>query len=271
MKYIDVKKIRDLPGRRIEAADTFAFRCHRAIACFNRCCRNLNLFLYPYDVLRLKNALGISSDQFLDQYVDVVRRSGNFFPEVLLRMSENDDKTCPFMRDSGCAVYPDRPDTCRLFPVEQGVLYDSAEKKDQPIYFFRPPDFCLGPDESTQWTASGWAKDQETEIYHQMTIRWAELKRLFQTDPWGPEGPQGAKAKMTFMAAYNLDRFRDFVFTSSFLKRYKVKSEILKKIKASDLELLKFGFDWIRYYLWGIQSKKIRPRQARRTGNPAVR
>ena len=246
MKYIDIKKIEKLPGRRIEAGDTFSFRCYREIACFNRCCRNLNLFLYPYDVLRLKNALGVSSDQFLDRYVDVVLRPDNFFPEVLLRMSENNKKTCPFMLDSGCAVYPDRPDTCRLFPVEQGVLYDTAGEKDQAIYFFRPPDFCLGP--------------YETEMYHKMMIRWTELKRRFQIDPWGVEGPQGPKAKMAFMAAYNIDRFRDFVFTSSFLKRYKVKSEILKKIKNDDENLLKFGFDWVKFYLWGIKTKKFRPR-----------
>jgi Fe-S-cluster containining protein len=260
MKYIDIKKIEELPGSRLEPDDTFSFRCYPEIACFNRCCRNLNLFLYPYDVLRLKNALGISSDQFLDRYVDVVLRSDNFFPEVLLRMSENKEKTCPFMLDAGCAVYADRPDTCRLFPMEQGILYAAAGEKDRVVYFFRPPDFCRGPDESTQWTAARWAKDQQTETYQQMTIRWAELKRLFQTDPWGAEGPQGAKAKMTFMAAYNLDRFRDFVFNSSFLKRYKVKADILKKIKNEDKHLLQFSFDWIKFYLWGIKTKRFRQR-----------
>jgi Fe-S-cluster containining protein len=190
----------------------------------------------------------------------VVLRSDNFFPDVLLRMSENKEKTCPYLVDAGCAVYQDRPDTCRLFPMEQGVLYGAAGKNDQAIYFFRPPDFCLGPYESNRWTASQWAMDQETGIYQKMTIRWAELKRLFQTDPWGSEGPQGSRAKMAFMATYNIDRFRDFVFTSSFLKRYKVKSEILKKIKIDDGELLKFGFDWVKFYLWGIKTKKFRPR-----------
>jgi uncharacterized protein len=260
MKYVDIKKIEKLPGRRLKPDETFSFHCHPEIACFNRCCRNLNLFLFPYDVLRLKTALGISSDQFLDRYVDVVLRSDNFFPEVLLRMSENHEKTCPFVLDAGCAVYADRPDTCRLFPIEQGVLYDAAGQKDQVIYFFRPPNFCRGAYESNPWTASRWANDQQTEIYHKMTIRWAELKRRFQTDPWGAEGPQGPKAKMAFMAAYNIDRFRDFVFNSSFLKRYKVKTAILKKIKNDDKDLLQFGFDWIKFYLWGIKTKKFRPR-----------
>jgi uncharacterized protein len=50
------------------------------------------------------------------------------------------------------------------------------------------------------------------------------------------------------------------VFTSSFLKRYKVKAAILEKIKNEDTRLLQFGFDWIKFYLWGIKTKKFRPR-----------
>jgi hypothetical protein len=65
---------------------------------------------------------------------------------------------------------------------------------------------------------------------------------------------------MAFMATYNLDRFREFVFNSSFLKRYKVKSAVLKKIQADDAELLKFGMDWVQRFLWDIKTKKIRLR-----------
>jgi len=93
-----------------------------------------------------------------------------------------------------------------------------------------------------------------------MTRRWAGLKRLFQKDPWGFEGSQGPKAKMAFMATYNIDRFRDFVFQSSFLKRYRIKSAILKKLKTDDVQLLKFGFEWVKVFVWGLKSKQIRLR-----------
>jgi hypothetical protein len=144
--------------------------------------------------------------------------------------------------------------------MEYGVIYDAAIKKDKLVYFFRPPDFCLGPDENEEWNVSSWTQDQDAVLYQKMTMRWTELKRLFQGDPWGTEGPEGPKAKMAFMATYNIDRFREFVFNSSFTKRYKVKSAILKKIQNDDGELLKFGFDWVKLFLWGIKSKKIRPR-----------
>jgi hypothetical protein len=93
-----------------------------------------------------------------------------------------------------------------------------------------------------------------------MTTRWAEVKRLFQDDPWGFEGPEGPKARMAFMATYNIDRFRDFIFQSSFFKRYKIKSALLKKLKTDDVQLLKFGFEWVKFFIWGIKSKNIRVR-----------
>ena len=258
MKYIDDKDLDRVPGRRLAAGDTFCFRCHPEIACFNRCCRNLNLFLYPYDVMRLKNCLQIDSDEFIERHVDVVLREGHYFPEVLLRMAENQERTCPFLSAGGCSVYAHRPDTCRTFPVEQGALFDADSGKSTPVYYFRPPDFCLGPREEQQWTVDSWTQDQEAERYHRMTRRWAEIRRLFQNDPWGVEGPQGAKARMAFMAAYNLDRFRDFLFASTFFKRYRVKPELKRKLRTSDQELMVFGFEWIKFFVWGIQSKQIR-------------
>jgi len=260
LKPIEIEEIDKLPGIRIKEDDSFSFRCHLGVACFNRCCRNLTLFLYPYDVLRLKQSLEMTSDAFLDKYVDIVMRPTNFFPEVLLRMADNPEKTCPFVIESGCAVYHHRPGTCRTFPVEHGILYDASLKKDRPVFFFRPPDFCLGQYEDQKRTIPDWIEDQEAAQYHQMTIRWSEIKRLFQNDPWGFEGPEGPRAKMAFMATYNIDQFRDFVFQSSFLKRYQIKSTLRKKLKTNELALLKFGLEWVKVFIWGMNSTQIRQR-----------
>jgi hypothetical protein len=65
---------------------------------------------------------------------------------------------------------------------------------------------------------------------------------------------------MAFMTVYNLDPFRQFIFKSSFLSRYRVKTLDLKKIRTDDYQLLLFGFEWIKLFIWGQPSKKIRPR-----------
>lgn len=260
MKYIDEKDRAALLAQVLETGETFSFECHDGLSCFTRCCRNLNLFLYPYDVLRLKNGLQISSGDFLERYTDIVMREGNYFPDVLLRMSDNVENTCPFLADSGCIVYADRPDTCRTFPLEQGIVFQGSPGKASDVYAFKPPVFCLGQYEPKVWTTESWAKDQGAVTYHEMTARWSEVKALFQSDPWSGEGPTGAKAKMAWMATYNLDRFQEFVFHSTFLKRYKVKKEILKKIRANEESLLKFGLEWVKFFLWGIKSRHIQLR-----------
>ena len=258
MKSIDPEMIEKLPGVPLKAGDTFRFRCHKELTCFNQCCRNLNLFLYPYDVLRLRRVLEMDSDRFLEKHVDVVMRPGNHFPDVLLRMANNDAQTCPFLSTAGCTVYPDRPDTCRTFPVEHGMLFKAHSKISESVSFFRPPDFCQGQHETQTWTLASWADDQEATTYNQMTARWAAVKALFEKNPWDPNGMSSPKGKMAFMAAYNIDRFREFVFQSSFLKRYRVKKALVKKLRVNDRELMLFGFEWIRMFVWGMPSSSIR-------------
>ncbi|MDL2269332.1 YkgJ family cysteine cluster protein [Desulfosarcina sp. OttesenSCG-928-A07] len=258
MKIVAPEAISDLPGKRLKDTDTFQFRCHEGLSCFNQCCRNLNLFLYPYDVIRLARCLEMNADAFLDTHVDVVMRPGNYFPDVLLRMADNPERTCPFLTPSGCRVYPDRPDTCRTFPVEHGILMGNSPTQTQRLSFFRPPDFCRGADETQTWTLSAWAKDQDAVMYNQMTAKWAGVKSLFLKNPWGHSGMEGQKGKMAFMAAYNVDRFREFVFQSSFLKRCRIKKELATKLRTSDRDLMLFGFEWIRFFIWAIPSPHIR-------------
>ena len=56
---------------RMDADNAFQFNCYPGVTCFTRCCQDVTIVLTPYDVLRLKNSLGISSDEFLDKYTPV--------------------------------------------------------------------------------------------------------------------------------------------------------------------------------------------------------
>ncbi|MFH0789406.1 MAG: YkgJ family cysteine cluster protein, partial [Pseudomonadota bacterium] len=48
--------------------DSFSFACHPGVSCFTECCRDLNCVLTPYDLLRLKKSLGMTSSDLLDQF-----------------------------------------------------------------------------------------------------------------------------------------------------------------------------------------------------------
>ena len=63
---------------------------------------------------------------------------------------------------------------------------------------------------------------------------------------------------MTFMALYNLDKFREFVFKSTFLDKFDVDHVRIERIKISDMELLKFAFDWVKFGIFGQKTFQVK-------------
>ena len=45
----------------------FQFDCHQGLECFTRCCHGIQIMLPPYDILRLKKALNLTSEEFLSR------------------------------------------------------------------------------------------------------------------------------------------------------------------------------------------------------------
>lgn len=258
MKYIETDNLTGIPGHLLGPEETFSFQCHPGISCFNRCCRNLRLLLHPYDVIRLKQRLGISSGEFLQTYTEITLREGHPFPDVVLRMADDPEKSCIFLTQSGCRVYTDRPQTCRAFPVEQGLFYEAGASDARMVHFFRPPDFCRGPAEERRWTVKSWETGQGAAFYNQMAVQWAGLLRHFRPGSFDGADPEGQKGKMAFMAAYSMDQFRDFVLNSTFLKRYSVNADLRLKLKTDDVALLRLGMAWIGLFLLNLPSRTIR-------------
>lgn len=103
---------------RLDLDDSFSFACHNQVKCFNSCCSDVNIFLTPYDVLRLKNRLGITSQEFIDLYTVFPVEKHLQYPVLVLKLREDETKNCHFVNpDTGCTVYEDRPWACRMYPV----------------------------------------------------------------------------------------------------------------------------------------------------------
>ena len=45
----------------------FKFRCHKDVKCFTACCSNINIVLPPYDLLRLRKRLGMTTEDFISE------------------------------------------------------------------------------------------------------------------------------------------------------------------------------------------------------------
>ncbi len=91
--------------------NVFEFACGPHVPCFTECCGKLDLLLTPYDVLKIRKRLNISSADFLDEYTIMRWKTGHGFPEVMLKM-DTETKRCPFVTSEGCSIYEDRPGAC---------------------------------------------------------------------------------------------------------------------------------------------------------------
>lgn len=228
----------------------FYFACHPGVPCFTRCCRNPDMYLYPYDIIRLKNRLGMDSESFLDKHTYTAIRDNPYFPHVMLKMSETEGRPCPFLSDGGCKVYQDRPFSCRAYPLEPALSRNGDAAGKDRFFIARHP-YCEGHEQDRYWSVAEWLEDQDLGPFLEMNRRWAQIDTLLRRDSWGGKGFEHPAFRMVFTACFNHDRFREFVFGSSFLDRFALAEDRLLSIKSSDEDLMFLGFDWVEFMLAG--------------------
>jgi hypothetical protein len=241
---------------RLTKESTFKFNCHKNISCFNKCCSDVNIFLTPYDVLRLKNRLKISSQEFLDKYSFLPIDENQNHPVVMLKMNSDETKACPFVGDEGCTVYSDRPWPCRMYPLGVASPKSDLNDDEEEFYFMLEEPVCQGYHENKEWNVDKWMADQDVEEYSEM----GELFKEISLHNFFSKGKHldPAKLEMFFTVCYNIDKFREFVFDSTFLNRFAVDDDTIKKIKEDDKELLIFGFNWLKFCLFGDKTMKVK-------------
>ena len=243
---------------RLGPDDRFQFGCHPGVSCFNCCCRDVNIFLSPYDVLRLKRRLGITSGEFLDRYTLTPVQKDMRTPVIVLRMADTAEKTCPLLGHAGCSVYPDRPWPCRMYPLGLAAQKDTPDGwRGERFYFLLTEAECRGFEEPRTWTVREWLDDQGMDAYDE----WGEAFKELTLHPFFEDGgtlsPQ--KLHMFFTACYDLDRFREFVFGSTLLQRFEVDEDFVYEMQTDDEALLRFAFLWVRFALFGEPTVKARP------------
>ncbi len=239
---------------RLSLNSEFKFNCHKKLKCFTKCCRDINILLTPYDIIRLKNRLQLSSEEFLALYTKPELLEKTDLPIVTLKLLDDDLKSCPFVRDDGCIVYEDRPTTCRYYPLGVGSLSHREETDEEGFFFVIHEPHCLGFDEDRSWTVRQWRKNQELDIYDEINSGWTDLIIRKRSFPKNIKLTDQSK-KMFFLASYNADKFKKFVFESSFLKRFDIDNETIEEIKKDEVELLKFSSKWLKEIFF--KSKEI--------------
>jgi uncharacterized protein len=94
--------------------EAFGYVCRRCL----KCCHHKHIQLNPYEVARLARNRNVTTSEF--------RAAWTQNGEGLI-LGQTETGACVFLGAEGCAVYPDRPLVCRLYPLGRHVLDDRSE------------------------------------------------------------------------------------------------------------------------------------------------
>jgi Fe-S-cluster containining protein len=232
------------------------FRCHPKVSCFTACCGNINIILTPYDIWRIRKPLNLSADEFLLRFTVPTYLEKTDMPGVKIHLDA--EGRCPFVTPEGCTIYPYRPTTCRYYPVGMSFFHEAAEGgTSEEFYFLVKEPHCKGHEEEQTMTIREWRADQGIDESDEMNKEWMEL--VMRRKSFGQQATLSEAAqKIFFMTSTDLDKFRNFVFNSSFLSIYDIDQTTLDVIKTDDIALLKFSFKYLASSLFGTNDLKIK-------------
>jgi len=228
--------------------DPFRFACHPGVECFTECCRQLDLALTPYDVLRLKNRLRMPSGTFLEQYVIIEWDERLCFPQCYLTMVDDGRASCVFVSPEGCRVYADRPGACRAYPVGRGAARKSTGQIEEMLVLVREPH-CQGFAERTEQTPGRYFTEQglaEYSLFNDMITPVTQHPDILKG-----YRPSRAQLDQYLLALYNLDTFRQELGDGRISMQRPLRPEELQGLTGDDEKLLLLGIRWLQQEFFG--------------------
>lgn len=231
--------------KRIDHEQSFTFRCHSQVTCFTDCCRQLELALTPYDVLRLKRETKLDSSSFLDRYVIEEQEPEDAFPRFYLTMVDDGLASCVFITTSGCQVYQGRPGACRAYPLGRAAIRHRDHAMEEFFVLLREPH-CHGFKEQEQQDPRGYCKDQGLEDYNSFND---QVAGLLQHD-FIRQGMRLDTQKTNYftLALYDLDTFRSQLDAGKLPKQGHYPGQ--QAACLDDERLLLFGIQWLHEVLF---------------------
>lgn len=242
---------------KLTLGDKIQFNCHKGIACFNKCCQQIDLTLTPYDIVRLKNRLGLTSREFLAQYTVPFSMDGQEMPGIKMR-TKDDSTVCPLLTEAGCSVYEDRPTACRYYALGQMAMRKMGSPSDEEMYFVVKEDHCLGHQEPVTTTVEDYRRDQGVEDYDEINRGWRQV--ILKKRSSGPTvgKPSTRSYQLFFMASYDMDTFLEFILSDGFNQVYDLDAETVALLKRDEAERIKFGARFLKQVLFGELSIPVK-------------
>ncbi len=233
--------------RAIARGETFCFACHPGVPCFTDCCRELELALTPYDVLRLRARLGLSSEAFLERYALLEAGGDEILPRVYLGMVDDGRGSCPFVTPAGCSVYEDRPGACRTYPLGRGAFLRPGGGVED-LYILLEEPHCRGFEQGDEQDVDRWLDHEGLRLYNAMNDLTLPV---YQHESLAGGGALAEEQVDSFILAfYNLDGLRDRLRGGTLPLAAPLAETRRRQLLEDDAVLLAFAVDWLRWQLY---------------------
>lgn len=230
---------------RIQKDKLFTFSCHPEISCFTDCCRQLELALTPYDVLRLKQETKLDSSTFLERYVIQEQEAEDAFPRFYLTMVDDGQASCVFVANTGCTVYPGRPGACRAYPMGRASIRQE-DNSMREFFVLLKESHCHGFQEDSEQTAGKYSVGQGLDDYNSFNDKVAILLQ-HEKIRCGMELTE-KQTQYFVLALYDLDTFRTQLNDGQLPNQEEYATR--KNLCKDDEQLLLFGIKWLHGVLF---------------------
>lgn len=240
----------------LSSDDEFQFDFHPGISCFNACCKNIDITILPYDILRLKNRQNLSSSQWENSYT--VRFSMNQHPLPRLKLATHKGtRASVFLGEKGCQVYQDRPAACRYYaPGSMGIRRKGTAYVEQ-IFFKVKEDHCKGDAEPKKLPVRDYRQSQGAEKYDEMNRECQVI--ILKKRSSGPTVGAPSEHSLTLfdMFNYDIDSFEKFSHSDGVKNLFELDANNRAEIENDQEALLLFAARFLKQVLFGEMSIKM--------------
>lgn len=231
----------------------FQFRCHKDIACFNACCKNIDITLTPYDVIRLKNHLGMDSKDFVARYTVPFAMDYHNMPGLKM-ITKPGTTECVHLTEAGCSVYQDRPAACRYYALGSMGVRKKEAARVEDVYFVVREEHCLGHHEPKKQTVAEYRREQGIEKYDEMNREWRDI--ILKKRSGGPTvgAPSERSLQLFDMCSYDMDSFAAFIQSDGFRSIFDVGDDQIDTLVKDEDKRLLFAMRFLKQVLFGENS-----------------
>lgn len=166
--------LESIENRRLELDDTLPFSCTHCGGC---CVHQEELLLNPLDLFRMAKELGITIEQWMEQYGECYIGEDSRIPIVRIH-PQGKTKRCPLLKNNKCSVHKVKPSVCGLYPLGRTIRYamDDQGKPDMEkseVIYFHIGCFCGS--QTRQQTVREWLKKFHLLESESFFIQWSQV------------------------------------------------------------------------------------------------